>query len=108
MWSVGPWSHLSVHGHDKLSDLEMWMYGVRDSILGYLMLLYLGRSNRLPHVVNRELLQMCIDYGKEDYGLIPLTIYSDHGTETVGAYSYFNVMRDYYVPQDVKPGDTLI
>jgi len=99
-WSVGPWSTLSVDGHDKLSALGIWIYGWRDVFSGYALKLYLGRSNRNPHIINREMLQMFIDYGDNDNARVPVSIYSDHGTETVETYSYFNTIRDTYGPEE--------
>jgi len=55
-WGIGPWSQLSVDGHDKLRAFGIYIYGWRDSYSGFVMRLYMGRSNRNPHIINREML----------------------------------------------------
>jgi len=59
MWGVGPWNQLSVDGHDKLRAFGIYIYGWRDNFSGYVMHLYMGRSNRNPNIINRETIRLC-------------------------------------------------
>jgi len=98
MWGVGPWNQLSVDGHDKLRAFGIYIYGWRDNFSGYVMHLYMGRSNRNPHIINRETIKMLMNYGTEEEGCMPVTIFSDYGSETVESYATFEVLRGYYGP----------
>jgi len=98
IWGVGPWNQLSVDGHDKLRAFGIYIYGWRDNFSGYVMHLYMGRSNRNLHIINRETIRMFMNYGTEEEGCIPVTIFSDYGSETVESYATFEVLRAHYGP----------
>jgi hypothetical protein len=98
MWGVGPWNQIGVDGHDKLRAFGICIYGWRDNFSGFLMHLYMGRTNRNPHVINRETMKMFLKFGNDEVGYIPISIFSDYGTETVESYTTFEVLRQHFGP----------